>query len=428
MRRDALAIYRAAIKAADPEPPLRTALTALPAASRRLWVFAAGKAAGPMAATAARVALEQKRALAGGLVVAPEAMAPPAPWMKIAVGDHPVPDDGSAAAAAALGAVVERVGPGDEVWVLLSGGATSLLAAPIEGLPAPDYRICLRELYRSGLPIEELNLVRKRLSRWAAGRLGAALGEAETRVFAVSDVAGDDPAVIGSGPCTPDPSTAGEVLDLVQARGLWTRLPQSCLTWLEEAARGGHPETPKPRSGLDRIGFQVLACNATALTGAAREAQALGYEVTIEAEGLSGEAVEAGLRIGAQLRGCPHGRCTIWGGETIVTLAPEATAGLGGRCQELALATAQELAGTRNRLLLAAGTDGRDGPTDAAGAVVDGETWSRIRKQGKDPQAALREHHSYPALREAGALLITGATGTNVRDIAIGLRLRRDPA
>jgi glycerate 2-kinase len=361
---------------------------------------------------------------AGGVVAAPERHQAP-PGLDLVVGDHPFPGGGSLAVAEAIGQVAERVGPSDEVWVLLSGGASSLAAGPAGGIPAGDLHRLYRSLLSSGLDIARMNTIRKRFSRWGGGRLAAALHPATVRVFVVSDVIGDDLAAIGSGPCVADPATAADVRRLLEEAHLWERLPRSMKEHLYRVEEDPSRESPKMGDpALDGVTHQIVANNRLAVEAAARKAERMGFAVELFADPLSGEAAQVGKRLAAALlrAGGPKPRCLIAGGETVVKIEAGGT-GSGGRCQELALAAARELAqaSADNCTLLAAGTDGRDGPTDAAGAIVDGGSWSRMIRAGRDPARDLADHNSYPALDAAGALLRTGLTGTNVMDLVIGI-------
>jgi len=219
-------LYRAAVAAVAPGPALARALPNVPA-DDRVWLIALGKAAAPMAEAAVRVLGErrvQTRALAGGLIVAPDNTPAPHPSLEVVVGDHPEPAAGSIAAADALDRLVQRIPPGDTVWVLLSGGTTSLIGAPQPGISAGDLKALYATLLRSGLDIKEMNRVRKRFTRWSGGRLARSLAHARVRCYIVSDVIGDDLAAIGSGPCVADPSTARDVKDALVRAGLWEGL------------------------------------------------------------------------------------------------------------------------------------------------------------------------------------------------------------
>ena len=428
-------LFQAAIAAADPVAAVNAALENIqPGAAGRLFLLALGKASPSMAEAALAWSRERGKSMSGGVVISldPVTQRHP-PIIHCMTGDHPVPGENSLHAADAVDKLTRELRNEDEVWVLLSGGTSSLIGAPVAGVSRDDFVQLYQLLLASGLDIRAMNLVRKRVSRWGAGRLALALSPARVRVFAISDVADDDLATIGSGPCAPDPTSAAELRTMLGARGLWQKLPPTICSYIDEVMAGLRGETPKfddPR--FSRVHSRVLANTQTALTGAAERARALGLPASVEGA-LQGDATEQGSDIAAYLvesaRRSRHG-VFLWGGETTVTLElpsnpPErisrpARPRLGGRCQDLALSAAIRLADAKagDRItLLAAGTDGRDGPTDAAGAVVDGLTAAAVG----NPRDHLERHDAYPALRRAGALLMTGSTGTNVRDLVIGL-------
>ncbi len=424
LRTDALAIYRAALDGADPAAALTAALGEI-SPRAPVWIIAVGKAARPTVAAALATLERFPTPLRGGLVISPESTEDDSRLPHVR-GDHPLPGSGSRAAASALSAVVAQVAPGDEVWVLLSGGATSLLGAPIEGVSDPDYRAFVETVGAAGLPIAGLNLLRKRFSRWGAGRLAVALAAARVRVFAMSDVPGDDLAAIGSGPCVPDGSSASDVRSLLEQYGLTARLPLTIRRELDQVIAGQRPETPKPdAAAFRRVTSRIIGSNAIALDRAAAHAATLGYRVRRLPEPLVGDAAAAGISLARLLVTTPldgHPIAWLGGGETTVALGHRP--GRGGRCQELALAAARNLtdAGAdRSLVLLAGGTDGRDGPTDAAGAIVDPTTWPAIAARGVDPELALRRHDAYPALDAVDGLIRIGLTGTNVMDVIVGL-------
>ena len=429
-------LYAVATAAVDPAPALRRRLQALgPGSAGRRWIIALGKAASPMARTAVEVLSEWGDEPVGGLVVGPSPEPSPHLSLRVVPGDHPEPGAGSLAAAEALGKVAAQVTPDDEVWVLLSGGTTSLVGAPEQGLSPAELTGLYGLLLGSGLDITAMNRIRKRFSRWGGGRLARALRPARVRVYAVSDVIGDDLASIGSGPCVPDPTTAAELRRMLEEASLWDRLPPAARSLLTAVESGETAETPKPGDqAFARVSVELIASNRLALEAAAKRAAELGLAPVIAETPLAGEASAAGASVAALLlQHCGRGkipqpedgapvpaRCLVWGGETTVTLGE--SAGLGGRCQELALAAARALAGAGPGIaLLAAGTDGRDGPTDAAGAIVDGDTWNAIRGAGRDPERDLGAHDAYHALDAAHALLRPGLTGTNVMDVVIGI-------
>lgn len=396
-------------------------------------LLALGKAAHAMAGAAVGV-LERSHRLVvvGGIVVAPEWTRAPSAALTAVEGDHPLPGARSFAAAERVAEQAARRGSDDLVIVLLSGGATSLIAAPVPGVGERDLVSLFELLHRSGLDIHAMNVVRKRFTRWGAGRLAVALAPARTHVLVISDVPGDDVADIASGPCAPDPATADDVMTLLGESALLSRLPAALREHLEAARRGAAAETPKAAHPAFRaVTTRVIGSNRLAVDAAVAHARALGLAAAV-GEPLTGEAVRCGetiaelllARASADMQGV-----VVWGGESTVqrATAPSShgAAGAGGRCQELALAAARRLArggAAASRVqLLAAGTDGRDGPTDAAGAFADVGVWDAIVRRGGDGSAALERHESYAALDLGGALFRRGPTGTNVMDVAIGL-------
>jgi hydroxypyruvate reductase len=282
-------------------------------------------------------------------------------------------------------------------------------------------------ILRSGLDIQRMNIVRRRFSRWGAGRLALALAPAATWCLAISDAIGDDPSVIGSGPCSPDRSTVSDVLRVLGESDLLRHLSVTHRDHLTSISRGNTPETLKPHHpAFAHISTRVIASNALALSGAAAAARSMGLDAEVVPEPLAGEAAVAGERIARELlhrarNGAPG--CVVWGGETTVALDALSRRAGGGRCQELALAASRILASAGeaagNVSILAAGTDGRDGTTEAAGAVVDASSWQRIIDGGMDPGRALGAHESNAALDLAGALIPRRVTGTNVMDVVL---------
>jgi hydroxypyruvate reductase len=391
-------------------------------------MIAAGKAAARMAAASIEVFGEAGREVAGAVVVdiSPADVGHPA--VEALCGDHPIPGAASLAAAERIGMLAARIPPGEPVLVLLSGGASSLMAAPVAGLVQDDLARLFELLLSSGLDIHTMNPIRKRFARHGAGRLRAALGGARVRAAALSDVIRDDPAIIASGPCEPDPVTAAEVIARLRDAELWHRTPERARAYVEAVARGELPETPKPGDPLfTGVRPTTVTGNLAAIRSACSTARRLGVPlVKLVQEPMRGDAAACGGSVARALLALRAGAgtltCLVQGGETTLRLGD--APGRGGRCQHLALAAARSLdaadAGEAITLLVA-GTDGRDGPTDAAGAMVDGTTWQRIRAAGRDPERDLAARDSYPSLAAAGALLRTGPTGTNVGDIIVGL-------
>lgn len=431
-----LELYDAAVAAAAPGPATARAVDALGIdRSARLWIFAFGKAARLMAAAAVTASLRSLHSIVGGLVVAPDDGASPYPTILSMRGDHPIPGRHSFEAAAKVAEVASGRRGNDVAIVLLSGGASSLIGAPVRGISESDFVSLQELLLGSGLDIASTNLVRKRFSRWGAGRLALALAPATTHCLAISDVAGDDLSVIGSGPCVPDTANITDVKDLLQRVNLLSRVPAAYRDYLNGVTRGTVPETPaKSHPAFAHITAQVIGNNRVALDGIAARANEHRLATSIADERLDGEAARAGESIARTLIAAASqgttNACLAWGGETTVTLTSSNGAGAagGGRCQELALAAARVLhqagADAAGITLLAAGTDGRDGATDAAGAIVDGTTWPAVAESGRDPANALASHESYKALRAANALIPRRDTGTNVNDVVVGVVLR----
>lgn len=419
-------VFRAGLAAADPAAALRRAVSragsglvlgsvAVPAGAR-LRVLAAGKAAAGMAAALEEIAGDR---IAGGLVVTKDGHGRPLSRLPLLEAGHPVPDERSEAAGRALLAAAAN-GAGDEVVVvLLSGGASSLLACPLPGLAAADVARTTSLLLGSGAAIDELNCVRKHLCDATGGRLARAAGGRSVVLLAISDVIGDRLDVIGSGPCTPDPTRYDDARAVLEARGLARAVPPAVRAHLEAGARGERAESAK--AGEDcfaRVHAVVVASNRDALLAAAAAARADGLRAVVLDPPLHGEAREAGRRLAALAWAtrAPVPVLLLAGGETTVTLCGT---GRGGRSQELALAAAIGLAGHAGATLLAAGTDGTDGPTDAAGAVVDGGTLARAAARGARASDALARNDSHAFFEVEGGLLRTGPTGTNVMDLAL---------
>ena len=429
-------IFQAGVAAADPARALRREVCAqadgslsvagevLPAGTA-LHVLAVGKAAATMAAAVEEIA---RARMAAGLAITKPGHGLPLSRCELREAGHPVPDARSEDAGREALRFAARVPPDAVLLVLLSGGTSSLLAAPAEGLDLADLAATTRLLLASGAPIDELNTVRKHLSAVSGGRLALATPARRVCVLALSDVEGDRFDVIGSGPCAPDPSRYRDALEVLEQRGVLGEVPEPVRGHLEAGVRGERPETPDgAEAALSRVRHVLLASNRTALGGAHAAAEREGFAAVVVSEELRGEARVAGARLaglviatrsraaaGARDRRRPT--CLLAGGETTVTLRG---GGKGGRSQELALAAALCLAGDPTAALLAAGTDGSDGPTDAAGAFVDGGTVERAREAGLDARAALDANDSYPFFEGEGGLLRSGPTGTNVRDLVV---------
>jgi glycerate-2-kinase len=375
-----------------------------------------GKAAAAMAA-----ALEERAGerISAGLAITKDGHGLPLRRIALREAAHPVPDARAERAAREAIALVEGARPEEVLVVLLSGGASSLLACPAEGLALEDLAAATAALLEGGAEIEELNAVRKHLSAVAGGQLARRAACRRIEVLAISDVPGDRLDVIGSGPLVPDPTSYADAIGAIDRRGLRGRIPARVIAHLSAGARGEIPETPKPGEGdFSRVRTTLVASNRTALE-AARAAAARDGLRAIALEGsLRGEAREAGRRLAALAAAvdCEAPVCLVAGGETAVRVRGR---GRGGRSQELALAAALGLAGNARVAILAAGSDGTDGPTDAAGAYADGATLERARRRGLDARAALEDNDSYSFFTAEGGLFRTGPTRTNVMDLAL---------
>ena len=391
----------------------------------RVIVIGAGKGTAPMAQAVEHL-LGQR--LDRGWVVVKDGHGLPLTRIGSLEASHPVPDARGAAAASLLAKEITGLTAADVVIVLLSGGASALLPAPREGLSLADKQATTRLLLASGVAIDDLNAVRKHLSWLKGGQLARLAQPARVLCLAVSDVLGDDLGTIGSGPFAPDATRFADVAAIIDRAGLTDRLPPAVRDLIQRGVAGQETETPVPGDPcFTRVHHLIVASNDQAVAAIAARAQADSWHVECSSEPLQGEAAEAGRAFARRARALAQaGRPTVLiaGGETTVTLGDQP--GLGGRNQEFALAAAEILAqpAAKGELpieILAAGTDGNDGPTEAAGAVVDSRTWPRALAAGWDPHRHLTGHDAHPLLTAIGALLVTGPTRTNVMDVAIAV-------
>lgn len=432
LERHALSIFLAGIDAVRPERLLaREEVDALliesVANASQVFVLGFGKAAAAMAVALERVLPAPP---AEGAVIVPESYLTTLPpdlrprTIQLLPGGHPHPTAASVASARHLMHLADTAQEQDLVIVLVSGGGSALFADFSPGISLDDAREVNRLLLGAGASIDQINVLRKHLSCVSGGRLAAASHPARCLTLAISDVPGDDPAVIASGPTVADPSTFADALAVIDALDIRKRLPRSVTDHLERGIRGMEPESVK--SGdlrLERSSFHLLGGNADALRAASDLAAALGYRIERGPVPLEGEAADAGRTIAryAVSADVPEPTCWLYGGETTVTLQDES--GTGGRNQELALAASRVLSACDDHcVLLAGGTDGIDGPTDAAGGLVTARTADAALLQDLDIDAALRRHDAYGLLERLDALVFTGPTHTNVMDLVIALR------
>ncbi len=380
-----------------------------------IYAVGAGKAAAAMA-LACEVALGER--LTEGLVVTKDGHSLSTLRIDVIEASHPTPDHRSVEAGARIAAIVSRATIRDLVICLISGGASALMELPEDGVTLEDLQATTELLLRSGAPIEELNAVRACLSKLKAGGLARLAAPARVVCLLISDVLGNPLDVIGSGPCFTTARRPVEALDILQRRGLTEIVPRSVLQHLRSLANTIQAES-YDTSQVDHV---VLGDIDTALDAAMSEAERLGLDTTILTNRMTGEARDAGVRLAhaaldLTLQAQPPGPgCLIAGGETTVTVRGS---GLGGRSQEIAVTAASLLDGVYDVALLAAGTDGTDGPTDAAGGLVEALTSARAHSAGRTAEDALLNNSSYDYLEAAGALLKTGPTNTNVGDLVI---------
>jgi glycerate-2-kinase len=385
----------------------------------RVVVAGAGKAS---AAMAHALELVLGRHLEGGLVVVKHGHRVPTKRIAVVEAGHPLPDRAGVTAGRRIMQLVAGLTARDLLIVLLSGGASSLIPAPVSRVTLAEKQRVTRQLLRCGAGIAEINTVRKHLSTLKGGRL-AALSDATILTLILSDVIGDDLSAIGSGPTAPDPTTYGDAVTCLRRYGLWASIPRSVRRHLTRGVNQDLAETPKPGATVfRRVQHEIIGNNATALTSLTATGRSAGLQ-TVRLPPFLNEARDAGAQMGALARLIVSGQrpwrrpcCVIAGGETTVTVIGS---GRGGRAQEFALAAARAVAGLRGVYVAAIATDGTDGPTDAAGALVSGETWNRAKRMGLDLAAALSRNDSYRALKRLHCHITTGPTGTNVNDLYV---------
>ncbi len=433
LRETATAIFAAAIQAVDPETCVKRRLQLAGSdlriggesyalqSLRKLYVIGIGKAAAAMARAVETLLADR---IDDGLIITKYGHGVPLRRCRLLEAGHPLPDANGVAATAALLELVATATPDDLILFLVSGGGSALCPAPAAGISLQDKQDATRLLLACGATIHEINTIRKHLSRVKGGRLCRAAGGARLVALILSDVIGDDLDIIASGITVPDPGTYTDCLAILDRHTLSERVPPSVRRHLLAGAKGLTAETPKPGDPVfARVRNHIIGSLADALGAAADKAREQGFRPLVLTSMLQGEAKEAARvvsSIAAEAR--RYGRpvsppaCLLTGGETTVTLTGK---GLGGRNTEFALAAAIALAGSPGILLLSAGTDGTDGPTDAAGAFADGSTIARAEALGIAPAQHLADNDSYNFFKPLGDLFITGPTRTNVMDLQI---------
>ena len=387
----------------------------------RVVVVGAGKACAAMAAAVEEVLGDRIR---DGVVVVKDGYALPLRRIRVTQAGHPVPDARGAEGTSAILGLLTETRPEDLVIVLISGGGSALLPAPVAGIDLIEKQAMTRALLACGATIEEINAVRKHCSRIKGGQLARALFPARSLTLILSDVIGDPLDAIASGPTVPDTTTYGEALEVLRRYRVEDRIPVSILRHLERGARGEIPETPKAGDPCFATAHHcIVGNNLQSLLAARDRAARLGFQALLLTTALKGESREVAKVLAAlllEMRRSGHPlsppACLLLGGETTVTVRGK---GKGGRSQELVLAGAIAIAGGRDLVIWSAGTDGTDGPTDAAGAVADGDTWARAKEVGLDPLRALEENDAYHFFEGLGDLIKTGPTLTNVMDVIL---------
>jgi glycerate 2-kinase len=427
-REAAMAVWTAAVDAVRPAPLVRAALEAERnlCAAPRILVVGAGKA-GPGMAAGLESALADRLDHVEGLVNVPAGLTAPLKRIRLHAarpqGVNEPTSEGVAGAEEML-RLLESARAEDVAVCLLSGGGSALLPAPAEGVSLADKQAVTKLLHRSGATIDEMNCVRKHLSRIKGGRLAEAFRGKRLVSFIISDVVGDPLDVIASGPTAPDPSTFADALAVLARYGLTTSSPPAVLSHLEAGRVGQRPETPKaiPTNVENRI----LGSNRVALDAAKLKAEELGYRVLDLGSFVEGETRQVATAVAGIVRSVKADRapfgppaCILLGGETTVTLGE--SPGKGGRNQEFVLAVLAKLGplGMQGVTVLSGGTDGEDGPTDAAGAIADSTTLAVIAKHQLVVEAHLRRHDAYPLFDRVGGLIRSGLTGTNVMDVRV---------
>jgi glycerate 2-kinase len=433
-----LAVQRAALAAVDPGGAVRRQVRRQGdlltiagrnydlAATGRIWVVGGGKAAASMTATLHTVLGDR---LAGGLVVTKYGHATPSLAgggdtgpVEVVEAGHPLPDEAGVAGTRRMADLLALATGCDLVLAVISGGGSALLTLPAEGLSLADVQRTTDLLLRSGATIVELNTVRKHLSQIKGGGLARLAGGTSVVSLVLSDVVGDPLDAIASGPTVSDPTTFADARDVLERYALVERLPSAVRQRLQAGLDGRVADTPKPGAALFQcVQNVIVGNNRLAAEAAIQAAHGRGLNALLLSTFVEGEAREV-ARVAAALakelvghdRPVRKPACLVWGGETTVTVRG---GGLGGRNQELALAAALAMDGLPNVLFVALGTDGTDGPTDAAGAVATGETAARARALGLDPVAHLDDNDAYPLFDALGDLIRTGPTGTNVNDL-----------
>ena len=388
-----------------------------------LYVVGAGKATARMALAVEALLGER---IAGGIVIVKRGHRVPLRKIEVVEAGHPIPDQAGINATEAIIQLVRRTQKTDLILCLVSGGASALLSCPVAGLCLQDKQQTTQALLNCGARIQEVNAIRKHISRVKGGRLAELAYPSTILSLILSDVIDDSMDNIGSGPTVPDSSTFADCLSIIDRYGVGAMIPVAVRSFLKKGAAGEIVDTPKAGDPIfQKVQNLLIGNNHVALVAAKEKAEALGYHTLVLSSSIEGEARKVAIDHVIMARDVLSSSspirppaCIISGGETTVAIRGD---GLGGRNQEFALAAAIEIDGLEGVVVLSGGTDGTDGPTDAAGGIVDGTTVQRARDKGLDARSYLERNDSYPFLKTVGDLLITGPTLTNVMDLRLVL-------
>jgi len=440
LKKDALTIFKAALSAVEPARAVEQAVSREGDALKvrqgkkavktinlnkvnRVFLVGAGKATAPMAQAMEKILGDR---LTQGLISVKEGHGLPLKKTTVLEAAHPIPDQAGVEAAGRIKQLLEEAQKDDLVFSLISGGGSALLPLPVPGLSLSQKQAVTKLLLGCGADIHEINAVRKHLSQTKGGQMARWAAPALVVNLMLSDVVGDDMDTIASGPFVPDRSTFEEAAVILAKYKLMKKVPAAVRNYLKKGLTGQVPETPKPGDPVfDRVVNLVVASNYLALEAAQAEAKARGYRPLILSSTVQGETREVArvhVAMAREVRASGNPikppACLISGGETTVTLKAK-NPGQGGRNQEFVLAAALDLNGLDGVLVFSAGTDGTDGPTDAAGAMADGTTCARAGQAGLSPQRHLLDHDAYPFFEKLGDLVKTGPTRTNVMDVRL---------
>lgn len=435
LRQDALKIFHAGLQAADPKVAVhrfmkRAGQTLTVGATNynlddfeKVFVIGGGKAGASMSAAVEEIVGDR---ISSGVITVKYGHTAPLKIVKINEADHPVPDEAGLRGAREIVQLLEQTGPNDLVICLISGGGSALLPLPVDGVSLAEKQEVTKRLLACGANINQMNAVRKHISKIKGGQLARVAYPATLVTLMLSDVIGNYLDVIASGPTVPDTSTFQEVKELMDRYEIWDDIPDSVRRHISKGLNSELPDTPKAGDDIfSRTQNVIVGSNIQAVLAAETQAKSLGYNTMVLSSFIEGETRDV-ARVHAAIakeildsaHPIPKPACVVSGGETTVTIRGD---GKGGRNQEFALAAALDISGLDSVVILSGGTDGTDGPTDAAGALCDGTTLERAEERQLQPLQHLTNNNAYPFFKELGDLIMTGPTNTNVIDLRLVL-------